>query len=131
MNDLQRDYDALQAAMIDIMDDITEEARDFFDESWDNKGFTDSRLELWQPVLDKQGNVKERPLIDTGNLRGSIESEIDGMEATIFTEVDYAEYHNDGGDGGRPPQRQFMGESQELDRRTVKIIEDHIDKAIL
>lgn len=68
-------------------------ARNFFDKSWTNKGFTDSSLETWKPVRDKGGREKERPLVQTGRLRRSLRT----LPGVVYTDVEYAAIHNEGG----------------------------------
>ena len=130
------------------------EARNFFDESWTKKGFTDKGLTPWKPVHDKDGNVKERPLVQSGALRRSIRTEINGLSAIIYTEIPYAQIHNEGGPvrwigsvrahmrKGKPvrthnrtvdhvmPQRQFMGHSAVLDQIHTGIITSHLNKIL-
>jgi phage gpG-like protein len=53
--------------------------------------------------------------------------EIEGSDAVIFNDETYSIYHNEGGEKeGRPPQRQFMGDSAELEAE----IEDMILKQL-
>ncbi len=68
-------------------------ARNFFDKSFTNKGFTDRALDPWKPVRDKGGKDKERPLVKTGRLRRSIRT----APGLVFTDVEYAAIHNEGG----------------------------------
>lgn len=144
----------LEKAIPDILRELAIEARVYFDKSWADKGFTDTNLTPWKPVLDKNGEVKERPLVDTGALRRSLRTEVSQNVATIFTEIPYAQIHNEGGKvaytanvrehtrkGSKVkahtrtvdhdmPQRQFMGPSATLDKQLEKIITDRINYII-
>lgn len=156
MNIFEKHAKALQAAMPDIIVELTVEARNFFDESWTNQGFTDKSIEKWKKSKDKDGNDKENTLVETGVLRRSLRTETTETEGTIFTEVPYAQIHNEGGEikataqispfkrkrKGKTenvkahtrkitttmPQRQFMGESHELNQRSEDIILKKLDK---
>lgn len=137
---------AIEAALPTLVRELTIEARLFFDASWDNKGFTDSTLTAWEPVKDKKGNIKERPLVASGTLRRSLRTEVNGNTGIVYTEIPYAQIHNEGGTlkytanvrahtrKGKPviahtrnvshdmPQRQFMGTSEMLEERMTDII---------
>lgn len=101
-----------------------------FDRNWDLKGFMNRGVSIWKPVIDrKTGQPKQRPLVQTGNLRQGMDYERDGDDAIVYNDEPYAKYHNEGGTKeGRPPQRQFMGESEELLRDLEQMIEDRLDK---
>jgi len=126
---LKEDQKAIEDAIPDIIEELTVDARNFFDESWDNKGFTDDDLVSWEPVIDrKTKEAKESPLVDTGALRRSLRTEFDSESGTVYTEQEYATYHNEGSD--IHPQRQFMGNSAELDRRALEIIDNKISEIL-
>jgi len=127
-NILEQHQKAIEDAIPYIIAELTVDARNFFDESWDNKGFTDDNLVIWEPVIDRKTKAaKERPLVDTGALR-KLQTESNATSGTVFTEEDYATYHNEGSD--IHPQRQFMGESAELDRRAIEIIDNKISEIL-
>jgi len=120
-------------------------ARKHFDQSFTNKGFTDKKLTRWKPVKDhrkgRTGN-KKQPLVKTGRLRSSIRTKVQGNTAIIFTSVPYAAIHNDGTEvivkqhtrkvKGKAvnvkshkrvvAQRQFMGESEVLDKKLTQVL---------
>jgi phage gpG-like protein len=99
----------------------------FFDESWTNKGFKNNGLNLWKSVKEKK-TIKSRPLVKTGNLRQGMDYEIEGSDAVIFNDETYSIYHNEGGEKeGRPPQRQFMGDSTELEQQIEDMILNHLN----
>lgn len=100
-----------------------------FDRSFANKGFTDKSLKLWKPVIDpKTKKPKQRPLVSTGRLRRSIDMDTDPGSVTIYSDVEYAAYHNQGGSvKGRPPKRQFMGKSEVLENNIENMIYKQLD----
>ena len=124
-------------------------ARNFFDTSFTNKGFTDNAIELWKPVM-KKGSPKERPLVQSGRLRRSLAT----SPGLVYTDVEYAAIHNEGGGvsatqtvrehtrKGRKvrshlrkvhftmPKRQFMGPSAKLDKELEQIAVDLISTAL-
>ena len=101
-------------------------AKNFFDKSWDNKGFTDKKLNKWEPVY-KNGEEKESPLVDTGSLRKNIFAESDGKgEAIVYSSTHYAPYHNEGTED--LPQRQFMGESEQLEDELEEQLTKELDQ---
>lgn len=101
-------------------------ARNFFDLSFENKGFTDTQLEKWDPVY-KQGIEKERPLVDSGSLRSNIHAEARGKgEAVVYADTDYAPYHNEG--AGDLPERKFMGNSEVLEDQLEADLMNELDK---
>lgn len=101
-------------------------ARNFFDDSFENKGFTDKKLEKWDPVY-KHGLEKDRPLVDSGSLRSNIFAEADGKgEAVVYADTAYAEYHNEG--AGNLPERKFMGNSEVLEEQLEADLMNALDK---
>lgn len=145
---------AIEAALPELVQELTVEARLFFDSSWTNKGFTDSTLTAWKPVKDKKGNIKARPLVESGALRRSLRTEVNGSTGVVYTEIPYAQIHNEGGTlkytanvrahtrKGKPvaahtrnvnhdmPQRQYMGTSKVLEDRMTEIITARLKKIL-
>ena len=148
----------IEAAMPDIIAELTIEARNFFDESWDNQGFTDKSLSKWKKSKDKKGNEKQVTLVETGILRRSLRTETTETEGKVFTEVPYAKVHNEGETikgtlkispferkrKGKTenvkahtrnvnttfPKRKFMGESAMLNKRAEEIILKRLDQVL-
>lgn len=65
----------------------------------------------WKPLKSprgRQGKKKrsDKPLIDTGRLRASFRAQPDGATVRVSTDVDYAEFHQDG--TSRIPRRQIL-----------------------
>lgn len=120
------------------------EARNHFQDNFQNEGFTDRDNEPWIEVkrrIDPRvtGARAKRKILtgDTGDLGESIDFELSGAgKVTVFSDKVYAEAHNEGTDNaGRNrnmviPQRQFMGESEALNEKVIKKIEEMIDNAV-
>lgn len=116
------------------------EAKNHFREGFDKEGFTDKSLVKWKPRKErrrKDGSMsaKERTRVgrkiltgETGEL-SKIESEPGTATVKVYTEASYAKFHNDGTD--KLPQRQFMGESQELNQKIEKVILEEVEKLLL
>lgn len=65
-------------------------------------------------------------LVKTGHLKNALHIEGD----CIVSDTAYGEYHNEGVQG-RLPQREFLGESEELENKIVKFLEDKLEALIL
>jgi len=138
---------------------LGQKALEFFDRSWDQKGFADRTLNKWKPVIDsKSGREKQRPLVQTARLRRSLRLKTDRNSAIIYTDVEYAQIHNEGGTitgvanikshkrrtkngvvdvsahkrrvNTDIPQRQFMGASELLKKELRQTIVDQISKIL-
>lgn len=77
-------------------------------------GWAVRQQEYTHPILNK-----------TGNLKNSIHIEDD----CIVSETAYGEYHNEG--TNILPRREFLGESDELENKIVKFLEDKLERLIL
>jgi phage gpG-like protein len=145
----------IQAMMPDLIVELTVNAMNFFDKSWDNQGFTNRTVKPWKKSFERDGTVKDKTLVETGTLRRSLRTETTVSQGTVFTEVEYAKIHNEGGTikatqsvrshtrktkkgkatikahsrtiNTTMPQRQFMGESHTLDQLSEKIIYGKLD----
>ena len=130
-------------------------ALNFYQDSWNRQGFLDRRVEKWKPraVSDKRRGSRKL-LVKTGKLRRSLRMKTSGYRIQIYTDIPYAQIHNEGGRitgtvrvrqhtrrtrsgrvtvrkhtrrvNTRIPKRQFMGPSQTLDKR----IEWHLTKSL-
>jgi phage gpG-like protein len=144
----QHDLKAVQLMLDRFPLKAANHARNFFDKSWTNKGFTDKMWQPWRPVRDRNGKIKERPLVVTGRLRRSLRVE----PGHVYTEVEYAAIHNEGGTQNHTetvrahtrrghnvrshtrnvnrltPKRQFMGPSEKLDQEIEDMIVEDLDK---
>ena len=77
-----------------ILDDIRVELTDEFDQNFEREGFFSESWQRRRSPLRGDGHL----LVDTGALRRSIESRIEGNSITFFTTLPYAGIHNDGGE---------------------------------
>lgn len=97
---------------------------------WFRSGFPESRNDNGgrKTDLSKGGWPKRKKeylypaLNKTGNLKKSVVS----VQNSVKTDVYYASFHNDGTD--RLPQRQFIGNSKELDKKCEDMIVDELTK---
>jgi len=79
-------------------------------DSFRDGGFTNDSLQRWKPLKNRQAN----PLVKTGQLRGSVRSQIIGNSVHVLSDLPYAGYQNYG--TKYIPQRQFIGLSKKLNR---------------
>ena len=110
-------------------------AKRHFRESFRKGGFTDTAFEQWEPRRKRlsrtrtSNTVKERAnLIKSGALRRAVLRKSANFRRIVIGTrgVRYAGRHNFGLAG--MPQRQFIGESQVLERRIKKRIEKELGK---
>lgn len=74
-----------------------------------------------------RGNTRRRAiLVKTGALRADIKIRQKTFNRIVVgtRNIEYAIYHNEGTD--RLPQREFIGQSRELDRKVINIIKSEI-----
>ncbi len=104
----------------------------FFKDTFTKQGFTDKGFKKWKKR--KQGSPRNRGrniLIDSGTMRRSIKIRaINKSKVIVGTgrEAPYAEYHNEGTKD--IPQRKFIGESEQLRRKTLKLVYKKIDRVL-
>lgn len=126
-------------------------ALNFFNDSWRRQGFIDNRMERWPKRYTAEGR---RLLVKTGRLRRSLRMRTKGSRVIIYTDVPYAQAHNEGlqtrmtvtvkshkrrtRNGTTTvrshqrnmninlPKRQFMGHSALFEKRMVL----HVSKAL-
>lgn len=107
---------------------LSEQAKNFFQDSFTNQGFTDKTLIKWQPsrVAKKRGGAT---LVDSGRLRGSIRvTNVTSNSFRVGSDVPYAEQHNDGKKG--QVKRQFIGSSERLRKLMIARINREVRRAI-
>lgn len=111
-----------------IIDTLTDEAFDQFNKSFpktksDAGGRqTDSSSSGW---IKRKDNTKNTVINKTGALKNSIKKSKKGRYGIIYTDLDYASYHNNG--TGRLPQREFIGKSKKLVLKSKKIIKLYLN----
>ncbi|MDR1023595.1 MAG: hypothetical protein LBL94_10055 [Prevotellaceae bacterium] len=118
-------------------------AAEFFTENFaQRQGFLNRSVTPWQevdrrrpkanglPRTPRQQTEAGRKILfgKTRNLSRSIDYEVHEGGATVFSDVAYAAYHNDG--DGAIPQRQFIGDSAELDKLVMAEIERKLKNII-
>lgn len=99
-------------------------------------GQTDASLGGWKPLSTKYSERKRKDdkkrtiLVDTGDMFGAIHNRINTEGFSVYVaDLEYAEYHNEGTD--KIPQREFIGESDELEEESLKRIQEEIDKLFI
>ncbi len=121
-------------------------AKNFFKKNFRKQGFDDNGVEKWVPrkrpdkARRKGEKVKKRAiLVDTTNLRESIHvKSATFKKITIVSDAEYSKIHNEGLYGKawgkhrfKMPKRQFMGESNNLNKEIKEFIERKVKQAIL
>lgn len=108
-----------------IEDELAKLAKDWFLQSFPNSNSdnggqkTNASERGWEPRKKK---YLYPALTKTGKLKKSIHTEGN----TVKTDVYYASFQNDGTE--RIPQRQFIGDSKEMDKKMSSIITDKLTK---
>jgi len=125
-------------------------AKDLFQENFLKGGFVDGGIHEWQPskrlgtkndegkVMGKAKGAKgeyKTLMSSRNNLFNSIEYHLDDSGVVIENRVPYAAVHNEGlhagrGKGFTMPQRQFIGDSKELDEAIEDMIENELTKIL-
>jgi phage gpG-like protein len=132
---LQKQAAETEALMKQIPAIAGVEAVNHFKENFQIEGFDEPNA--WQEVKRRQNPTRpdhaaaSRKILtgETGNLGRSIQYEAQEGQATVFSDVVYADAHNEGTNtAGRNrnisiPKRQFIGESKKLDEKIEKEIE--------
>lgn len=86
----------MQQLKRDLPKEVGVTAQNFFSKSFDNQGFTDKGLELWQKSEKKKGAT----LVKSGRLKGAVNSSLKTTEWNNIgfkVSLPYAKIHNDGG----------------------------------
>jgi hypothetical protein len=156
--DLMKFVTGFKNKIIEILPPIiVTEGQRHFEESFDKQGFSDKGLRKWKrrrfggkKTLKKGGQSKaysEFLRKDKGrailvshqsdkkgtHLKDNIRVSKTSKSVTFSTDKPYAQVHNEGGNAGRGagfemPQRQFMGPSEELDKKIDEKIMKEMDK---
>lgn len=77
-----------------ILQDIRVEMEEEFDRNFERQGFFSEAWQRRKSPLRKDGAI----LVDSGQLRGSIQSRTTANSITFYTTLPYAAIHNDGGE---------------------------------
>lgn len=71
-------------------------ALNFYKDSWNREAYIDATRERW-PKRKRTTGKARRTLVKTGRLRRSLRYRTQGNLIRIFTDVPYAQIHNEGG----------------------------------
>jgi phage gpG-like protein len=135
---------------------VAVEGQTHFEESWDNQGFTDKSLKKWKKrkgpkqytkAHNETAASKAFKKKDTGrailvgqstdtkgtHLKDTIRSDANSARVIFETDKAYAQVHNEGGRAGRGAgfimvKRQFMGPSEELDKKIHQKLDKEMTK---
>lgn len=77
-----------------ILSDLSIELKDEFDKNFERQAFFSEKWSRTKSPLRRGKHI----LADTGNLRSSIRAETSDKSVRFFTDLPYAEIHNDGGE---------------------------------
>ena len=114
---IRRQINSFKQGEKEILSDMGKEMLSFFEDTFKQKGFTDTSFVGWAAQKHNYGN----PLLDkTGNLKSSLKLDIHNNEVIISSDVDYAEYVND--------KRKFLGDSETLSKKLIELIDKDIVK---
>jgi len=156
--DLVKMGQKLREKITEVLPDIIAvEGKKHFEQSFDNQGFTDKSIRKWkrrrfggQRNKKRGGRTKaysEFLRKDKGrailvshqadkkgpHLKDSIRATKTKKQVIFSTDKPYAQVHNEGGHAGRGagfemPQRQFMGPSEELNKKIERKITREMDE---
>jgi len=122
---------------------IAKDAVVTFQKNFALEGFKDETLESWKPRKGKINSlgakaIGRKTLTKSGKLRRSIRytSGLGGYRATVFTDLPYAEIHNEGLIGKaygkysfQMPKRKFMGRNRRLERMSLAKLQAKVKTA--
>lgn len=107
---------------------LSEQAKNFFQDSFANQGFTDKTLIKWKPSRAAQARGGAT-LVKNGFLRNSIKvTKLTPMGFSVGSDMPYARQHNQGEKG--QVKRQFIGKSIRLEKLMQARINREIRKAM-
>lgn len=116
---MKKDLSGLERHIADTI--IKVEAEGFHAENFRKGGFTDRTFKKWPPRKD--GDTTRALLVKSGTMRRHATSgKTKGNTIDFVMPLEYEKVHNEGGKAGRGqgfqmPQRQYIGESEELKKR--------------
>jgi hypothetical protein len=118
--------DKYEASIRSIKQPIAQVAKEHFDRSFKEEGFTDAVLERW-PKRSPDSRPQDPTLYETGRLSSSNRVLILERGVSIINSTPYGAYHNY---GIGQKKRQFIGNSIALNRQIVSIITNSIKRAL-
>ncbi len=138
-----------QAILRRILKDIQVEMSDEFDQNFEREAFFSEAWQRRRSPMRPDGHI----LVDTGQLRRSIQSRTTENSITFYTDLPYAAIHNEGGSRRNDkrtvqlsdeaefwkfmalkkagttikiPRRRFLGNSPEVEQAVRTIIEENL-----
>ena len=84
----------IQTIIRRILEDIRVDLTDEFDQNFERQAFFSEAWQRRKSPTRPGGHI----LVDTGRLRRSIQSRVDGSSITFFSTEPYAAIHNEGGE---------------------------------
>ena len=116
----------LKESSEELMKELANNAKDYFINNFNEKSFNKESWPSRKPNKYDDGH----PLLEkTGELKSAVENpEIQTTDNSYEITVDneYGQYHNEGTEN--LPKREWMGESEELNKMQESIIIDHVNK---
>lgn len=131
---------AIELTLKSLKDEVKDMAVKHFTKSFDLEGFNDSPVKKWKPLKRKRSQpyTNNKILTKTGKLKNSLRGRSYAGSRVwwvdIYSNVEYANVHNEGlrsgrGRGFKMPKRQFMGNSRLLDKKIQTRINNRINNA--
>ncbi|HMN89778.1 MAG TPA: phage virion morphogenesis protein [Saprospiraceae bacterium] len=97
-------------------------AVNFYKDSWNREGFIDTKISKWKPRKRTTGKQR-RILVKSGRLRRSLRYRNLSRVVAIFTDVPYAQVHNE---GGKLTARQKVKAHTRKTKRGSTTVKSHI-----
>ena len=91
---------------------------------------TDDSLGGWAERKKADKNKKRRAiLVKSGDLERDVDVRKTTFEEIVLgtKDVAYGEYHNEPEDEEKMPKREFLGDSQKLNRKVIKLVNRELD----
>ena len=91
------------------------------------QGLAHVKAEVTQSIA---GNRAETRSVDTGHFMGNIYWQQDGLDGTVYTEIEYAPYLEYGTSRGIKPRSHFRNTAAREQDKIVKFYRDEMKKAV-
>jgi phage gpG-like protein len=164
LKNMAQDFKNLEQFFRQLPKHVAKAYENFVKDNFEREAFLDNGLHKWgaraKKDRDRKGREKKKQrklLVKSGNLRRSIRYRVSGNTITFFSDMPYAQVHNEGGKvqytakvkahtrktkkSGKVqvkahtrqanyvmPKRQFMGYSKEFEEEIVEWIGEKIEK---
>ena len=124
---LKKDLQDFKAAKPKIVAEIANSSKNFFTAGFRKQGFHDATVKPWRPRKKKDSG--RAILVKSGRLSRSIRVvSRSSSRAILASNLPYSAVHNEG--LGKMPQRKFMGNSKELNRKMRRLVAKRVGKAL-